>query len=82
MPEGMPTLEEIRKILDDNGISSKVLPSNPQLDWILICEKFNGSKLGVGIATVTRGAQAFENEKIFKIESNVINTLKKNKFDE
>ena len=39
-------------------------------------------KLGVGIATVTRGAQAFENEKIFKIESNIIDTLKKNKFDE
>ena len=39
-------------------------------------------ELGVGIATVTRGAQAFENEEIFKIESNIINTLKKNKFDE
>ena len=46
----MPTLEDVRKILDDNAISSKVLPPNPQLDWILICEKFNGSKLGVGIA--------------------------------
>jgi len=46
----MPTLEEIRKILDDNDIASKVLPPNPQLDWIIICEKFNGSKLGVGIA--------------------------------
>ena len=46
----MPTLEEIRKILDDNAIASKVIPPNPQLDWILICEKFNGSKLGVGIA--------------------------------
>ena len=39
-------------------------------------------ELGVGIATVTRGAQACENEEIFKIESNIINTLKKNKFDE
>ena len=39
-------------------------------------------ELGVGIATVTRGAQAYENEEIFKIESNIINTLKKNKFDE
>ena len=39
-------------------------------------------ELGVGIATVTRGAQAFEKEKIFKIESNIIDTLKKNKFDE
>ena len=50
MHEDMPTLEEVRKILDENAIASKVLPSNPQLDWILICEKFNGSKLGVGIA--------------------------------
>jgi hypothetical protein len=50
MEVDMPTLEEIRKILDNNAISSKVLPPNPQLDWILICEKFNGSKLGVGIA--------------------------------
>ena len=50
MHEDMPTLEEIRKILDDNAISSKILPPNPHLDWILICEKFNGSKLGVGIA--------------------------------
>ena len=39
-------------------------------------------ELGVGIATVTRGAQAFENEEIFKIESNIIDTLKKNNFDE
>ena len=39
-------------------------------------------ELGVGIATVTRGAQAYENEELFKIESNIINTLKKNKFDE
>ncbi len=39
-------------------------------------------ELGVGIATVTRGAQTFENEKIFKIESSIIDTLKKNKFDE
>jgi hypothetical protein len=46
----MPTLEEVRKILDDNAIASKVIPPNPQLDWILICEKFNGSKLGLGIA--------------------------------
>ena len=46
----MPTLEEVRKILDNNAIASKVIPPNPQLDWILICEKFNGSKLGLGIA--------------------------------
>jgi hypothetical protein len=46
----MATLEEVRKILDDNAIASKVIPPNPQLDWILICEKFNGSKLGLGIA--------------------------------
>ena len=39
-------------------------------------------ELGVGIATVTRGAQAYENEEIFKIESNIIDTLKKNNFDE
>ena len=41
MQVDMPTLEEIRKILDDNAIASKVLPPNPQLDWIIICEKFN-----------------------------------------
>tara|TARA_B110001452_G_C14874642_1_gene305750 strand:- start:88 stop:381 length:294 start_codon:yes stop_codon:yes gene_type:complete len=37
--------------------------------------------LNVGIATVTRGANAFESESIFKIKSNIIETLKKTKFD-
>jgi TrpR family transcriptional regulator, trp operon repressor len=37
--------------------------------------------LNVGIATVTRGANTFETESIFKINSNIIETLKKNKFD-
>jgi Trp operon repressor len=35
--------------------------------------------LGVGIATVTRGAQAFENEKLFKIKSDIIDILKSDK---
>jgi len=55
----MPTLEEIRKILDNNAVASKVIPPNPQLDWILMCEKFNGSKLGVGIAHL-KGMDATE----------------------
>ena len=37
--------------------------------------------LNVGIATVTRGANTFETESIFKINSNIIEILKKNKFD-
>ncbi|MDC0093074.1 trp operon repressor [Alphaproteobacteria bacterium] len=37
--------------------------------------------LNVGIATVTRGANTYETESIFKINSNIIETLKKNKFD-
>ena len=32
--------------------------------------------LGVGIATVTRGSQVFENEKLFKIKSKIIDILK------
>ena len=32
--------------------------------------------LGVGIATVTRGSQVFENEKLFKVKSNIIDILK------
>ena len=35
--------------------------------------------LNVGIATVTRGARAFEKEKIFKINSNVTKFLRVNK---
>ena len=34
--------------------------------------------LNVGIATVTRGSYAFENEKIFKIKSNIIDILRAN----
>ena len=37
--------------------------------------------LNVGIATVTRGANTFGTESVFKINSNIIETLKKNKFD-
>jgi TrpR family transcriptional regulator, trp operon repressor len=36
--------------------------------------------LNVGIATVTRGANTFEEENIFKINTNVIQTLAKTKF--
>ena len=36
--------------------------------------------LNVGIATVTRGANTFEAENIFKINTNVIQTLIKTKF--
>ena len=36
--------------------------------------------LNVGIATVTRGANTFEAENIFKINTNVIETLIKTKF--
>ena len=36
--------------------------------------------LNVGIATVTRGANAFATESIFKINSNIIETLIKTKF--
>ena len=34
--------------------------------------------LNVGIATVTRGSNAFENEEIFKIKSNIIDILRAN----
>ena len=34
--------------------------------------------LNVGIATVTRGSYAFENEEIFKIKSNIIDILRAN----
>ncbi len=34
--------------------------------------------LNVGIATVTRGSYTFENEKIFKIKSNIIDILRAN----
>ena len=37
--------------------------------------------LNVGIATVTRGANTFGTESIFKINSNIIETLKKYNFD-
>ena len=37
--------------------------------------------LNVGIATVTRGSLAFEKEKIFKMKSKIIDTLKSKKFD-
>ena len=37
--------------------------------------------LNVGIATVTRGASALENEDIFKVNSEVIQILKTNKID-
>ena len=37
--------------------------------------------LNVGIATVTRGANTFETESIFKINSNIIETLKNTKFE-
>ena len=37
--------------------------------------------LNVGIATVTRGASALENEDIFKVNSEVIQMLKTNKID-
>ena len=37
--------------------------------------------LNVGIATVTRGASALENEDIFKVNSKVIQILKTNKID-
>ena len=37
--------------------------------------------LNVGIATVTRGANTFETESIFKLNSNIIKTLRKTKFE-
>ena len=37
--------------------------------------------LNVGIATVTRGANTFETESIFRINSNIIETLRKTKFE-
>ena len=37
--------------------------------------------LNVGIATVTRGASALENEDIFKVNSKVIQIIKTNKID-
>lgn len=37
--------------------------------------------LNVGIATVTRGASALENENIFKVNSEIIQMLKTNKID-
>ena len=37
--------------------------------------------LNVGIATVTRGASALENEDIFKVNSEIIQMLKTNKND-
>ena len=37
--------------------------------------------LNVGIATVTRGANALENEDIFKVNSEIIQMLKTNKID-
>ena len=37
--------------------------------------------LNVGIATVTRGANTLETESIFKINSNIIETLRKTKFE-
>ena len=37
--------------------------------------------LNVGIAAVTRGASALENEDIFKVNSEVIQILKTNKID-
>jgi len=41
MRVNMPNLEEIRKILDENGIASKVLPPNPQLYWVLFLMVFH-----------------------------------------
>ena len=37
--------------------------------------------LNVGIATVTRGANTFETESIFKMNTIIIETLKKTKFE-
>ena len=37
--------------------------------------------LNVGIATVTRGASALENEEIFKVNIEIIQMLKTNKID-
>ena len=38
-------------------------------------------KLSVGIATVTRGANAFDSEKIFSIKTNIMKILKTTKID-
>ena len=38
-------------------------------------------KLNVGIATVTRGANAFDSEKLFSIKTNIIKILKTTKID-
>ncbi len=75
----MPTLEEIRKILDENAIASKVISPNPQLDWILMCEKFNGSKLGIGIAHL-KGTQTTELFLHMNLGEDVKQAFMKNNF--
>lgn len=76
----MPSLEEIRKILDENAISSKVIPPNAQLDWILMCEKFNGSKLGVGIAHL-KGLETTELFLHMNLGDDVKQAFMKNNFN-
>ena len=77
----MPTMDEVRSMLDRNNISSKVITeSNPQLDWILVCEKYSGSQLNIGIAQI----KATEQIEIFvhmNIGDDVKQLLAENNFN-
>lgn len=71
----MQTLERVRDMLDRNGIPSKSLPPNEKLDWVLICEKYRGSKLGIGIAQI-KNTETIEVFLHMKLGPDVISALK------
>ena len=64
------TKKELREIENRLKIFQMLLHGKKQRE---ISEDLN-----VGIATVTRGSYAFENEEIFKIKSNIIDILRAN----
>jgi len=64
-------------MLDKNAISSKSLPPNEKLDWVLLCEKYRGSKLGIGIAKI-KNTETVEVFLHMKLGPDVINALKEN----
>ena len=64
-------------MLDQNSVSSKAIPPNQKLDWVLMCEKYRGSKLGIGIAQIknTKTVEVFLH---MKLGPDVISALKEN----
>lgn len=73
----MPDLGQVRDMLDKNGISSKILPPNEKIEWVIICEKYRGSKLGIGIAQI-KNTETIEVFLHMRLGPDVISALKEN----